>query len=1189
MSKKSSKNPGMSSSFKASNIQTYAAGGEMETTSEGPGNPFAVKRAMENSSFYLSPFYTNSRGSAVVPSYMLGFGTGMANPRKGGWSLNAKIGQEYPAAHPIFAGKILDFNNALNNEMQNSSLVDYIVPNPGDKNLSFAFDAAYRGKQGLDGQPFTPLVNLGFNKSKTGGLGAYVTGGAQFNFGKNVGRNGELKPGYIAGSIGPYGGFDLGPQEALFNYGLEGSADWKPKVFRDTPLSVYGKGHLGSSTNTGLSYGAEVGLRAPMKQIKQIDLPQLPSMASLINLTRNNDEDNTAEEGVQIPSEVGTGWGEAGKVNASPIHKMWQPEANDIYLQSGPIQNTEPMIYDPTMGTFQNTDEMNNYSKGGGIHINPANKGKFTASANAADMGVQEFAAHVLANKGSYTPLQIQRANFARNAASWQHAQGGFNNKGFQSLPPAVQAKIKANSFADGGQLTEFNEGGTHEESPIGGIPQGTAPDGKLNLVEQGETKLNAADYIFSDQIKINKETALLFDLPKGDVGKTFADVSKKLNRPNSRRDNDTIEQVAIQRDLENLMQAQEKQKEMQKDKDVAEFAAKYPDLAQNISTGEQQPQMAPAQMQEPQMDPNAMQQGMMQEQMAPPAGMPQEQIDPAMMAQMGQLPMSYGGALFNCGGKMYNHGGHMYSIGGNVMRGIGSTAYGIGEGLLDSLTFGLTDNLTDKGFNKLSSIGHRAQSEIEKDAMFRGFGNVGGAVLSAGLTGGATTSAAIGEAAEGLGSGISNIKGTNDKVDKITNSIGQGISTISGLMGPQGPVETQGILKGNEAVNKLMNASQNPFINQATQFGSNVINHADGGYIDYSMYSPLDHVTQYGGPLDIPTNNHPYINYLDPGGELNKGPILGININGIVRNYTLEQAQNDPQVLAAFGAEVDSNGVMIPESVEAAKLELEDRFSQETLDNRIAANQQNTFLPSVDTELNQQNQLEKLPNETDEQYAQRMHVYNMELNQKDQLGEIKQSPIQATMLALPAMYNLGRGIFEKPRVLDYQKYKQKANLEPYTMNIDPQIAQVRKSYAGARQAVKNAAPGGGAYLSNLQNLAAGEQEAMNELLAKKEMFDKEGKFKVDMLNRETNANNLALQMQLQMYNDQAKAAKLNSLKEGLGQLADIASNQQGIDMQEAYLQAVSPDYAANFKYSSIFDQLKELSKKRKSNKSKKG
>lgn len=64
-------------------------------------------------------------------------------------------------------------------------------------------------------------------------------------------------------------------------------------------------------------------------------------------------------------------------------------------------------------------------AEGGQIHIKPENKGKFTASASRAGMGVQEFASHVLANKDDYSSTQVKRANFARNASKW-HAHGGI-------------------------------------------------------------------------------------------------------------------------------------------------------------------------------------------------------------------------------------------------------------------------------------------------------------------------------------------------------------------------------------------------------------------------------------------------------------------------------------------------------------------------------------------------------------------------------------------------------------------------------------------------------------------------------------------------------------------------------------------------------------------------------------------
>ena len=1235
MSKKPSKNKGMSSSFKASNIQTYAGGGEMNAAAAGPGHPFKkwIERTNPTANMYASPYYTNSLVGNRIPGYRVGFntatGAGQYEKPVGGFG-GFYVGQQYDPHTP--SNTFLTPNSQLDN-------LDFgklnAAGNPEGPNIMFGGNIGWQGKavKGGDGPAgifpsAMPRLEAQAEYAPSTGIGFGAKVGSVFPIQKGNYRQGQVKGGIHNASLmlEPYtGGTFNSTKGSGFGWGLKADAEYRPR-FLDK-LGIPGNGYLsanfaspigapdqgknlnpdgsqsdttaGSASNPGIkwrpNFSIEGGYRVPLQKFDEIDFPKFGkgNMSALIDQARENEENNPLEQEPFVPEE-GMGWGSRGEVNASPIHKKWQPDANDIFINHESTPLVPPFTYDPATGESQPTEEMNNYSKGGGIHINPANKGKFTASADAADMGVQEFASHVLANRGSYTPLQIQRANFAHNAAGWQHAQGGFNNRGFQSLPSEVQAKIKANSFADGGQLTEFNEGGTHEESPLGGIPQGMAPDGKMNLVEEGETKLNAADYVFSDQIKIDKDTATLYSLPKGDIGKTFADVSKKINRPNSRRDNDTIEQVAIQRDLESLMQAQEKQKEMQKDKDIAEFAAKYPDLAQNMPVPGQEQQMASQQpMEQPQMDPNAMQQGMAQEQMNPPAGVPQQQVDPAMMAQMqqmGQMPMSYGGSLFNCGGKMYNAGGHIYAAGGtsNVWRNIGAGAYGVGEGLLDTLTFGATDGLTDKGYEKLAAMGGRSQEDIEKDNMIRGFGNVGGAVLGAGLTGGAATSAAISEGAEGLAAGVTNIKGTGEKFDKIANGIGQGASTIAGFMGPQGATQAAGVFKGNEAVNKLMNAKQNPFINQATQFATNAF--AEGGHMDYSMYQPLDHVTQFGGPLNMPTNDHSYANYLAGGGNLEGedpiNPTLGFNLNGIVANYTLEQAQKDPLVLEAFGATKDpKTGKLLEDNnLEAAMLALEEKFLENK--NRVGVAQ-----AEYDASLSKdasKDFTEKLPGETDAQYQSRvipMQVMNAKQNAKPGVGEIKQTPLQGAMMALPAAYNIGRGIFGKPNLLNYNDYAQKANIEPYTMNVDPQLAETRKSYAGAAQAIRNAAPGGGAYLTNMENLAASKQRAINETLTKKEMFDKEAKYKTDLANREINNNNLDLKMKLQTYNDAAKAAKANSLKEGLSQLADIAKNEEGISLQEALLKLTSPDYAEKFNYSSLFEQLQAAAKAKKGTK----
>jgi hypothetical protein len=260
--------------------------------------------------------------------------------------------------------------------------------------------------------------------------------------------------------------------------------------------------------------------------------------------------------------------------------------------------------------------------------------------------------------------------NFKLNAMGGKmYAAGGsFNNPGFNALPIKVQNKIRTNSFQDGGtmnQLTEFNEGGRHEENPLGGIPQGMSPDGRLNLVEEGETKQKLTDegtgnYIYSDSIKIDKEFAEMYNLPKTYVGKTYADASKLANREKSRRENDTIEQVDIKRKLDSLAEAQEAQKTKAEQKQLAEELAANPELMEQL--------MSQIAMNNQSVQPMGMPQG---EEVAPDQ-VPQEMLAQMPEAQQGMPIMRYGGNMYRCGGKMYNFGGPLeeYAPGNTIAPG---------------------------------------------------------------------------------------------------------------------------------------------------------------------------------------------------------------------------------------------------------------------------------------------------------------------------------------------------------------------------------------------------------------------------------------------------------------------------------------------------------------------------------------
>lgn len=72
------------------------------------------------------------------------------------------------------------------------------------------------------------------------------------------------------------------------------------------------------------------------------------------------------------------------------------------------------------------------YKKGGGIHINPKNKGKFTETMKRTGKSAEELS-------HSKNPLTRKRAIFALNSRKWKHSDGGLIKKwflggGFQGL-----------------------------------------------------------------------------------------------------------------------------------------------------------------------------------------------------------------------------------------------------------------------------------------------------------------------------------------------------------------------------------------------------------------------------------------------------------------------------------------------------------------------------------------------------------------------------------------------------------------------------------------------------------------------------------------------------------------------------------------------------------------------------------
>lgn len=200
--------------------------------------------------------------------------------------------------------------------------------------------------------------------------------------------------------------------------------------------------------------------------------------------------------------------------------------------------------------------------KEGGIMIKKENRGKFTESANRANMGVQEYARHILANKEDYSPILIKRANFARNFGGRKAFGGDLNTYG---------------GTYNGG-LEYINNGSTHENNILGGVPMGYDRDGIPNLVEENETIWN--DYVFSNRLKVPETLTDKYKLNK-DI--TFAEASKKLGKEIEETPNDPISKRTFNFFMQDLQQSQE---EVKAKKELAKVKRQFNKLSPQEQLG---------------------------------------------------------------------------------------------------------------------------------------------------------------------------------------------------------------------------------------------------------------------------------------------------------------------------------------------------------------------------------------------------------------------------------------------------------------------------------------------------------------------------------------------------------------------------------------------------------------------------
>jgi hypothetical protein len=160
------------------------------------------------------------------------------------------------------------------------------------------------------------------------------------------------------------------------------------------------------------------------------------------------------------------------------------------------------------------------------------------------------------------------------NSLSDQQAKGVawvnnslFNNLG--NIKDSYMSGLRQNSYEYGGivgtngglfsnGLIFIDEGGTHAENPLGGVPVGMGANGKPNLFEEGEAILDG-QYSFSKTgLFLNPKDAKTLGL-SGRM--SFADAAKKLGKESEERPNDPISMESFRDALGKLAGFQEQER----------------------------------------------------------------------------------------------------------------------------------------------------------------------------------------------------------------------------------------------------------------------------------------------------------------------------------------------------------------------------------------------------------------------------------------------------------------------------------------------------------------------------------------------------------------------------------------------------------------------------------------------------
>lgn len=173
---------------------------------------------------------------------------------------------------------------------------------------------------------------------------------------------------------------------------------------------------------------------------------------------------------------------------------------------------------------------------------------------NAAGMAAQRNKAEEEAAKYNMD-LQFLRDREVHDLESAVHDSKNnmFNMQAIQMKAHGGDLSTHGADFPMLGGYNFIGAGGSHEQNPYQGVPQGIAADGQENLVEQDEVVWN--DYVFSRRLHVPGVIRSKYKLRDN---MSFAEAAEKLTAEAKERPNDPISQNGLEAKLGELRDSQE-------------------------------------------------------------------------------------------------------------------------------------------------------------------------------------------------------------------------------------------------------------------------------------------------------------------------------------------------------------------------------------------------------------------------------------------------------------------------------------------------------------------------------------------------------------------------------------------------------------------------------------------------------